>query len=70
MPCPKKKHSHSRSNIRRSANFRVKLESLNDCPQCKAPKLPHRVCGECGFYNNELIVIKKEKKKKKEEGTK
>lgn len=41
--------------------------SLSICAQCKKPKLPHRVCPFCGYYNGKpVIVIKvKEKKKKK-----
>ena len=23
------------------------------CPRCGSPKLPHRVCGECGFYRGQ-----------------
>jgi len=38
------------------------------CPQCKQQKLPHRVCGVCGYYDGrQVIEIKvKEKKKKKQ----
>ena len=67
MPCPKKKHSHSRGARREKFNLRVKLNSLSVCPQCKSPKMPHCVCPDCGYYNSELIVVKKEKTKKKEE---
>jgi ribosomal protein L32 len=42
--------------------------NLAPCPQCKQPKLPHRVCAVCGYYNGrQVIEIKvKEKKKKKQ----
>lgn len=30
--------------------------SLSLCPQCKRPKLPHRVCIHCGFYKGREIV--------------
>ncbi|MDP2401322.1 MAG: 50S ribosomal protein L32, partial [Actinomycetota bacterium] len=26
------------------------------CPQCNQPKLPHRVCGECGYYNGKEVI--------------
>jgi len=67
MPCPKKKHSRSRTGMRRGTNWKITLNSLSKCSQCGAPKLPHRVCSECGFYGNELVLVKKEKLKKKEQ---
>ena len=30
--------------------------SLSGCPQCKRPKLPHRVCIHCGFYKGREVV--------------
>ncbi|MFH0905592.1 MAG: 50S ribosomal protein L32, partial [bacterium] len=44
---PKKKISKTRGRTRR-AHQRVSLLKLIVCPKCKAPKLPHRMCGECG----------------------
>jgi large subunit ribosomal protein L32 len=26
------------------------------CPNCSAPRLPHRVCMQCGHYNGETVV--------------
>jgi large subunit ribosomal protein L32 len=26
------------------------------CPHCHAPKLPHRVCPSCGYYNGREVV--------------
>ncbi|MGH7441766.1 MAG: 50S ribosomal protein L32 [bacterium] len=26
------------------------------CSQCRQPKMPHRVCPTCGFYNGKEIV--------------
>jgi len=62
MPNPKKKHSQSRRDSRRAANWRVSAGNASKCPQCSAARMPHRVCPSCGFYNGELIVAKKEKK--------
>lgn len=68
MPNPKKRHSKSRQGNRRAKWFLMeKLLCLNICPQCSQPKLPHRVCLNCGFYNGELILPKKEKTKPKTE---
>lgn len=65
MPNPKKKHSRARKGSRR-ANWKIALQSLTLCPQCKSPKLPHHICPECGFYDNQMILVKKEKTKEKE----
>lgn len=63
MPNPKKKHSPSRRNMRRAANWKIEAMNLSKCPQCGAPKMSHRVCPSCGFYNGELVVARKTKKK-------
>ena len=65
MPNPKKKHSQSRRNMRRAANWKIEAVNLNKCPQCGAAKMPHRICPSCGFYNGELILPKKVKKSAK-----
>ncbi|HEV7918958.1 MAG TPA: 50S ribosomal protein L32 [Solirubrobacterales bacterium] len=49
MAVPKQKQSHSRTNKRRSQH-KVTAKNVHECPRCSAPKLAHRVCGECGFY--------------------
>ncbi|PIZ46853.1 50S ribosomal protein L32 [Candidatus Woesebacteria bacterium CG_4_10_14_0_2_um_filter_39_14] len=47
-PVPKKKHTRSRSNIRRNASFKLKLANLIRCPHCKKLMFPHRDCPSCG----------------------
>lgn len=49
MAVPKKKHSKSRT-ARRRATWKATPSSYASCPQCKQPKLPHRVCTNCGYY--------------------
>ncbi|MCL2389366.1 MAG: 50S ribosomal protein L32 [Elusimicrobia bacterium] len=68
MPNPKRKHTPHRRDSRRSANSKIDALNSSGCPNCKAPKMPHRVCPSCGFYNNELIVARKEKKAKTQDG--
>lgn len=68
MPNPKRKHTPSRRDSRRSSNSKLTATNSSKCPQCGAARLPHRVCPSCGFYNNELIVAKKEKKKEENAG--
>jgi len=49
--------------MRRAANWRIDVPNMSKCPQCGEPKLSHRICPSCGFYNGELLITKKEKKK-------
>ncbi len=63
MAVPKRKTSKSRRNKRR-AHHKLSLPTLVECPQCHEPKVPHRICPNCGYYNK-MEVIKVEKKKKK-----
>ena len=63
MPNPKKKHTRSRRDMRRSHNSGVELPQLVACPNCKAPRLPHNVCPSCGFYKDRVVVAQKTKAK-------
>ncbi|HYP48698.1 MAG TPA: 50S ribosomal protein L32 [Thermoleophilaceae bacterium] len=56
MAVPKQRQSHSRTNKRRSQH-KIKPPGLHACPRCHAPKLPHRVCGECGTYAGREVVV-------------
>jgi len=60
MAVPRSKVSKSRKGHRRS---QWKLSPLNlvSCPQCHTFKMPHRVCGECGYYKGKQVVVKDEK---------
>ena len=66
MALPKRRHSATRGRKRRT-HWKVPSSTLSPCPQCKQPKLSHRVCPICGYYKGKQVVeIKvKEKKKKK-----
>ncbi len=55
MPLPKRRHSISRRNKRRSHD-RVTLPNLSVCPKCNEPRLPHRVCPGCGYYKGRLVL--------------
>ena len=55
MAVPKQKQSHARTNQRRSQH-KISAPTLNECPQCHQPRLPHRVCGNCGFYKGREVV--------------
>ena len=43
------KQSKTRGD-KRAANWKAKPPAYSECPQCHQPKLPHRVCGNCGYY--------------------
>ncbi len=68
MPNPKRKHTRSRRDSRRAANWRLTARSLANCPNCGASRLPHRLCPACGFYNGELVKPVKQKSKETKEG--
>ncbi len=51
---PKQKQSHSRTHKRRSQH-KITPPSSSACPNCHAPKLPHRVCANCGTYRSRQV---------------
>lgn len=55
MAVPKKKTSKSKKNMRR-AHDAVTAPGISTCPQCQEPKLPHRVCANCGTYKGKEII--------------
>jgi large subunit ribosomal protein L32 len=52
---PKQKQSHSRTHKRR-AQHKIVQAAPNECPQCHQPKLPHRVCPNCGSYKGQDVL--------------
>lgn len=55
MAVPKRKTSRQRRDKRR-ATHAVSAPTVNECPQCHSPKVPHRVCPTCGMYKGRQIV--------------
>lgn len=70
MPNPKRKHTRSRRDSRRSANWRLERTAMAPCPNpdCKQLRPPHVVCPHCGFYNGRIAVAPKQKKESEQEG--
>lgn len=62
MAVPKRKKSKSRIGMRRSHDA-IGAPNLRPCPKCGAYSLPHRVCGECGYYKGKLVMEKEVKLK-------
>ncbi|MGI6161998.1 MAG: 50S ribosomal protein L32 [Christensenellales bacterium] len=63
MAVPKRKVSKARRDKRR-ANWKLSLPGIAECPQCKQPKLNHRVCGECGYYDGKKVEMSADEKEK------
>ncbi|HVO84669.1 MAG TPA: 50S ribosomal protein L32 [Syntrophobacteria bacterium] len=59
MALPKKRHSRSRRDKRRTHD-RLKDPALSLCSQCNEPKLPHHACPSCGTYKGREIIKSKE----------
>lgn len=62
MAEPKRKVSKQRTNTR-YANWKTTAPSLAECPSCKAPKLQHRACKACGYYDGVKVLNVDTKKK-------
>ncbi len=58
MAVPKRKTAKSATRSRRAANMQISAKGLVKCPQCNEPKLSHRMCPECGYYNGREVVEK------------
>ena len=63
MALPKRRHSRQRQAKRRTHD-RLKVTVLAPCPQCGAPKLPHRICPSCGTYAGREVKKMEEKVEK------
>ena len=53
---PTKKHSRRIVNGQWAHNALTATDVV-DCPQCQNPKLPHRACKDCGFYNGREVIV-------------
>ncbi len=66
MPNPKRKHTRSRRDSRRSQNWKLDRPALVPCsnPECRRLRPPHVVCPHCGFYGGKIAITPKQKKEK------
>ena len=55
MPTPKRKKGRAPTR-QRAANWKAQAPTFAECPQCHQPKLPHRVCGNCGYYAGREVI--------------
>ena len=56
MAVPKRRTSKAKQGTRRS-HHHITAKSVQYCPRCNEPVLPHRVCSNCGFYQGRDAVI-------------
>lgn len=60
MAVPRNRMSNARKNSKRAHHAKVKQHPAA-CPRCGTAKVPHAMCGSCGWYNNrEIVAIKAE----------
>ncbi|HEY4716336.1 MAG TPA: 50S ribosomal protein L32 [bacterium] len=55
MPNPKRRRSKTRQRKHR-AHIKLSHSSLSKCSRCNEPKLPHRVCPNCGYYGDRAVI--------------
>lgn len=56
MAVPRNRHSNARKNSKRAHHAKKPKTLSGECSNCGASRVPHRVCGTCGFYNGRRIV--------------
>lgn len=56
MAVPKRKTSKARRDSRRSSHWKLDAPTLVECTECHQPKLAHRVCKHCGYYDGRKVI--------------
>ena len=54
-PLPKKKHSRTRRDKRRTHDS-LTPKNIVQCSNCGEMRLPHRVCPNCGHYKGREVL--------------
>ena len=67
MAVPKRKVSKARRDKRRANTWTLGAPTIAACPQCKQPKLAHRVCKSCGYYDGRKAIELPDKDAKSKE---
>ena len=55
MIAPKRRTSKAKRDKRRSHDA-LAAPPRSLCPQCREPKMPHRVCPNCGTYRGREVI--------------
>lgn len=59
MALQKRRRGPARTGHQRSAWMRKSGQNqplVQPCPNCQAPRIPHRVCMACGFYDGKAVL--------------
>ena len=56
MAVPKRRTSKSKKRKRRT-HYKAATPTLAPCPKCGEPRVPHRVCPNCGYYRGVRRVV-------------
>jgi len=56
MAVPKKKTSKAKGRSRKASAWRLDRPARSVCPRCNSAKLPHVVCGNCGWYGGRVAI--------------
>ena len=57
MAVPKRRVSKARRDKRRSSVWKLDAPTLVKCPNCNEYTVPHKVCGNCGYYKGKQVVV-------------
>ncbi|MBI3313063.1 MAG: 50S ribosomal protein L32 [Candidatus Omnitrophica bacterium] len=63
MANPKRRHSNTRTRLRRAHDF-LTASAPSKCSHCGAPVISHRICPSCGYYRDKQVITIKVKEKK------
>ena len=55
MAVPKRRKSRARVHTRQS-QWKAAPITMTTCAHCDTKILPHRACGECGYYNGRAVM--------------
>jgi large subunit ribosomal protein L32 len=68
MGVPKKRRSSS-EKAKHRGYLKLARVTISECSHCHQPKLPHRVCDNCGYYDGKevMALAAKDGSEKKEE---
>ncbi|MCM8775547.1 MAG: 50S ribosomal protein L32 [Candidatus Omnitrophica bacterium] len=64
MANPKRRHSNTRTRLRRAHDF-LSPKPVSKCTHCGAAVLTHQICPACGYYRGRQVITVKVKEKKK-----
>ena len=61
MAVPARRVSKTRRDKRRSNVWKMDAPQLEKCKKCGEYKRAHRLCGNCGYYNDRQVVVIEDK---------